>query len=78
MSNSAPAYRLIPFAPKASAPAPEVERLLNQNQVAEVLAVSKRTVEALIAAGRLKALKINQLVRVDPRDLRDYIEKSKT
>lgn len=55
-----------------------VANLLSYREVAEVLGVSDRTVFTLIKRGELKAAKIGNSVRIDPADLRDFIERSKT
>jgi excisionase family DNA binding protein len=45
-------------------------------QVAELLGVSRRTVERLVADGKLRAVKIGSRIRVEPRALREYLDQS--
>lgn len=47
--------------------------LLTIPQAAERLSVSRRTVEREIADGRLRAIRVRGLLRVDPADLDAYI-----
>ena len=65
----------IPFVPPPKPlPAPIIEPLLTLDQVAEVLNFSRRTAERVAASGELRTVKIGANVRVDPRDLRDFID----
>jgi excisionase family DNA binding protein len=52
----------------------DTEWLLTMRHVAQRLNVSYRTVERLVASGELPATRVRHLVRIDPRDLRAYIE----
>ncbi len=52
----------------------EIERLLTLDEAAEVLHVHKRTIERLVAARRLTVVRFRGAVRVDPADLRDFID----
>jgi excisionase family DNA binding protein len=72
MSNAAS----IPFSSRPT-PAP-IEQLKSLDQVAELLDVNRRTVERLIAAGELVAVRIGSRVKIDPADLRRYIDSRKT
>jgi len=56
---------------------PLVEPLLTKSQAAKLLAVCPRTVDNLIAAGRLKVVKLGTAARIDPRDLRAFIDAAK-
>jgi excisionase family DNA binding protein len=51
----------------------DLMRLLNVKQVAGVLNVSKRSVVRLLAAGRLRRVKVGHTTAVDPRDLAEFI-----
>lgn len=53
------------------------DRLLTLRQTAEQLALCERSIRSLISAGRLKAVRFGRAVRVDPIDLRAFIERSK-
>ena len=57
--------------------APLVEPLLNKPAAAKILGVCQRTVDNLIAAGRLKVVKVGTAARIDPRDLRAFIDAAK-
>ena len=54
-----------------------VEPLLTYRQAAEVLGVTDRTVWALVDSGRLPAVRFGRSVRIDPTDLRAFIEHAK-
>ena len=54
-----------------------VEKLLTYDEVAEVLRVTTRTVYAFVQRGELIGLKVGQGSRVDPSDLRAFIEGAK-
>lgn len=53
------------------------KRLLTLRETAERLALSERMVRSLIAANRLRRVQIGRAVRIDPVDLRAFVEKSK-
>ena len=53
------------------------DQLLTLQQVADRLQVSTSTVRRLVAAGRLKAVRIGRNLRVRPEDLSKYIEEAK-
>lgn len=57
---------------------PDVPTLLTRDAVAERLSVSPRTVRRLIATGALSSVRIAGQVRVDPRDLSDYLDRNRT
>lgn len=60
----------------SSSLAPELPRLLNLRQAAQLLSVSRRTLEREIAAGNFpRPLKIGRSTRVAETDLRAYISK---
>jgi excisionase family DNA binding protein len=54
-----------------------VEKLLTYDDVANVLGVTVRTVYTLVNRGDLTALKVGGSSRVDPTDLRSFIERAK-
>jgi len=47
--------------------------LLTLDQVAEHLQVSRRTVERLVAAGRIRIVRVGRLIRVSERELEAYL-----
>ena len=55
----------------------EVEPLLNYAEVADILAVSERTVSTLVGSGQLRSVRFGRVVRIDPADLRSFIAASK-
>ena len=64
-----------PVLPSATSADPEVRLLLTLDQTAVVLAISKRTLERLIAGGAFPApLKIGRSSRVPREDIADYLE----
>lgn len=62
----------------ATAPTPGmVEKLLTYKQAGELLGVTERTVWTLVADGELPAVRFGRSVRIDPADLRAYIDRCK-
>jgi len=59
-------------------PGPTLERLLTYREAGKLLGVTDRTVYALVAAGDLPAVRFGRSVRIDPADLREYIDARKT
>lgn len=53
------------------------ELVLNVQEVADTLHVSKGTVYELIKRGEISSFRVGRKVRFSPRDIEDYIEKSK-
>ncbi|MDA8253371.1 MAG: helix-turn-helix domain-containing protein [Rhodospirillales bacterium] len=51
---------------------PEVERLLTLQEVAERWRVSTKTIQRLIAAGRLRAVRIGRNIRLHPLEIKKY------
>ena len=47
--------------------------LLTLDQVADRLQVSRRTVERLVAAGRIRIVRIGRAIRVTERELEAYV-----
>jgi len=56
---------------------PLVDQLLSYKDVADRLKVSDRTVWQLVRDGELPAVKFGRSVRIDPVDLRAFIERAK-
>jgi len=50
---------------------------LSYRQVGELLGVTDRTVWTLVNDGELPAIRFGRSVRIDPADLRAYIERCK-
>ncbi|MCC7193570.1 MAG: helix-turn-helix domain-containing protein [Phycisphaeraceae bacterium] len=59
-------------------PAPCVEKLLTYKQAGELLGVTPRTIWTLVAGGEIPSVKFGRSVRIDPADLRTYIDRCKT
>jgi excisionase family DNA binding protein len=57
--------------------APTVQRLLTYKQAGELLGVTERTIWTLVDRGELPAVRFGRSVRIDPTDLRGFIDKSK-
>jgi len=55
-----------------------VEKLFTYKATAEVLGVTERTVFTLVATGQLPAVRFGRSVRIDPADLRAYIDRCKS
>jgi excisionase family DNA binding protein len=51
--------------------------LLTIRQVAVYLAVSEKTVRRLIAAGRMRCVRIGRLIRIDPGDVSRWLSARK-
>lgn len=51
---------------------PEVERLLTLQDVAERWQVSTKTIQRLIAAGRLRPVHIGRNIRLHPSEIKKY------
>jgi Helix-turn-helix domain len=77
--SAAAANDSIPFIPprKSANTAPLVEPLLRKADVARTLGVCQRSVDGYIAAGKLKIVKLGVAVRIDPADLRAFVEAAK-
>jgi excisionase family DNA binding protein len=54
-----------------------VEKLLNLEEVADVLGVNYQTAYNLIRSGDIPAIRVGRLFRVEKSDLRAFIERSK-
>jgi excisionase family DNA binding protein len=57
---------------------PIVEQLLTYKQAGALLGVTERTVWTLVDDGELPAVRFGRSVRIDPADLRAYIDRCKT
>jgi excisionase family DNA binding protein len=53
-----------------------MERLLTPDQVAEFLAVSRKTVYRIIKAGKLEAVKVESILRIPEESLKDYVNRN--
>ena len=56
---------------------PIVEGLLTYDQAGKLLGVTGRTVWTLVHRGDLLAVRFGHSVRIDPADLRAFVERSK-
>lgn len=59
-------------------PAPIVERLLTYREAGKLLGVTERTIWTLVTEGELPRVRFGRSVRIDPADLRAYIDRCKT
>jgi excisionase family DNA binding protein len=57
---------------------PIIEKLLTYKQAGTLLGVTERTVWTLVNDGELPAVRFGRSVRIDPADLRAYIDRCKT
>ncbi|TVQ32988.1 MAG: DNA-binding protein [Phycisphaeraceae bacterium] len=57
--------------------AADFQPLLTYREAAKVLGVTERTIWSLVHAGRLPAVRFGRNVRIDPADLRGFIENAK-
>lgn len=55
----------------------DLPRLLDAPAVAEHLGISQRHVKRLVADRRIPYVKVGGLVRFDPADVRDWLERAK-
>ena len=56
---------------------PLVEPLFTYQQAGDLLGVTERTVWSLVNRGRLPSIRFGRNVRIDPADLRAFIDQSK-
>ena len=54
-----------------------MEKLLTTDQVAEYLAVSRKTVYRIINAGKLNAIKVESILRIPEESLKEYVDHNK-
>lgn len=54
-----------------------IDALLTYRQAAKVLGVTERTVWSLVNVGTLPAVRFGRSLRIDPVDLRAFIERAK-
>ncbi len=54
-----------------------IERQLTYEQAGKVLGVTGRTVWTLVYRGELPAVRFGHSVRIDPADMRTFIERAK-
>ena len=57
--------------------AASIERLLTYEQAGKVLGVTGRTVWTLVHRGNLPAVRFGRSVRIDPADMRAFIDRAK-
>jgi excisionase family DNA binding protein len=55
-----------------------MEKLLTPDQVAEYLAVSRKTVYRIINSGKLNAIKVESILRIPEESLKEYVDRNKT
>lgn len=55
-----------------------INKLLKSKQAAEYLSVSERTLWNLQRELKIRAVRMGRLIRFDPDDLDDFIQRSKT
>ena len=68
----------VPYSPlKRGEPPRLVEPLLTKAQAARLLGVCQRTVDNMVSPGRLKLVKLGTAARIDPKDLRAFIDAAK-
>lgn len=67
------------MSPRISPSSPTVDALLllDSREAARRLGISARTLWTLTDEGRVKAVRINRLVKYDPRDLLAFIDSAK-
>ena len=58
-------------------PIPAIDRLFTYEQTGKLLGVTGRTVWTLVDRGALPAVRFGHNVRIDPADLRAFIDRSK-
>ena len=63
--------------PVSDARSNEPAGLLRSDEAAKFLAISPRTLWTLTKEGDIPVVRIGSLVRYDPADLQDYIERQK-
>jgi excisionase family DNA binding protein len=66
------------MAERKSNRATTLRQLLTVAEAAEILSTSDKNVRRWIKRGELRAIKIGRLVRIDPRDLEDFIRDRRT
>jgi excisionase family DNA binding protein len=54
-----------------------LEPLLSLDQVGELLGVSRKTVSRLALAGELPTVRVGRSVRINPEDVRGYVERNR-
>lgn len=56
---------------------PQIDRLLTYREAARLLGITDRTVWSLVHDGALPVVRFGRNVRIDPVDLREFIERGK-
>lgn len=59
-------------------PHPPLDRLLTYREAGKTLGVTERTIWTLVDQGVLPAVRFGRSVRIDPADLRRFIDQSKS
>lgn len=54
-----------------------MEKLLNLSETAEILGIKRPTLYNWVNERRIPFVKVGRLVKFDPKDLREFIEKHK-
>lgn len=57
---------------------PPLDRLLTYREAGKTLGVTERTIWTLVDQGVLPAVRFGRSVRIDPTDLRHFIDQSKS
>lgn len=63
--------------PACVASAPTIGPLLTYHEAGKLLGVTERTVFTMVKTGELPAARFGRSVRIDPVDLRKFIDKAK-
>ena len=63
-----------PVESRRSEPLPDLEPLLTVDQAAKILSLPPHTVKKMIRAGSIASVKLGKAVRIEPGELREYIE----
>lgn len=52
-------------------------RLLTVKEAAEILSLSERTIQRYLKSGELACVRLGRLVRIEVKDLEEFVEKKK-
>lgn len=63
---------------EARVPIQAVERLMTYQEAAKVLGITDRTLWELVRKGEIRNVRVGRSVRIDPADLRQFIQDSKS
>ena len=53
------------------------QKFISLNELQEILGIGRTKVYDLVASGELRAVRIGRMIRVDMRDLTDWLERRK-